>query len=240
MKKMTTKTTTCPFCKRPLQGIETRRRVDSHQRRTPMRLPQPYTEQQLADIWSLLERRGTTAARLAYAIGEESGLRIGEITDLTLADVDLAGRRLFIRSRASTRPEPWVPYDEKTHAYLQIWLAERDATVEHDHLLHLPNGRPHTRRTLHNAMAKAICKTIGGRMVNEDGLASWRFHRLRCTLAVRLVSYGADAATVMSLGGWKPATSMGMLATVEYDVVARGYREAMARAAEHKSRPQTP
>jgi integrase len=240
MKKMTSKTVICRLCKRPLQAVDTRRRVEPLQRRTPMRVPRPYTEQEMADSWSLLEQRGTTVARLAYAMGEESGLRIGEIADLTLADVDLAGRRLFIRSRTSTRTAPWVPYFEKTHAYLQIWLAERDTSVEHDFLIHLPNGRPHNRRTLHNAIAKVICKTVGGRKVNEDGLDSWSFHRLRCTLAARLVSYGADATTVMSLGGWKPAKSMGMLATVEYDVVARRYREAMARAAEHESRPQTP
>ena len=159
---------------------------------------------------------------LAYAMGEESGLRIGEIADLTLADVDLAGRRLFIRSRTSWRTEPWVPYFEKTHAYLQIWLAERDASVGHDHLLHLPNGRPYNRGTLHNAIAKVICKTVGGRKVNEGGLDRWSFHRLRCTLATRLVWYGADAATVMSIGGWKSTKAMDALVKVEYKTSSIG------------------
>ncbi len=239
MKKMNVKTATCPLCKRPLQGMETRDRVRSHERRKLTPIARPYTEQELAEIWSLLEQRGTTVTRLVYAMGEESGLRIGEIADLTLADVDLAGRRLFIRSRTSWRTEPWVPYFEKTHAYLQIWLAERDASVGHDHLLHLPNGRPYNRGTLHNAIAKVICKTVGGCKVNEDGLDRWSFHRLRCTLAARLVSYGADAATVMSIGGWKSTHSMDALARIEYDVVDRRYREAMARAAERGSRPQT-
>jgi integrase len=64
----------------------------------------------MAYIWSVLEDRGTTVARLAYALAEENGLRVGDITNLTLADVDLAGRRLFIRSRVSRMTEPWVPY----------------------------------------------------------------------------------------------------------------------------------
>jgi len=235
---MTKKTAECPVCKRQLSGIKTGPRVKSHLRREPKRLPPPYSEQELAHIQSWQEKRGTTVTRLACALAEESFLRVGEIINLALADVDLAGRRLFIR-RNKTSTETWVPFHDKPDKYLRIWLAERDASVQHEYLLCRPNGRPHNGNTLHNAIAGVVCKTVGHRKVNEDGLDSWSANKLRCTMALRLVENGADAATVMAAGGWKTTESMAGYARVENYVADRGYQEAMARAAERKSRPQT-
>jgi integrase len=232
---MTKKTAQCPIYELPLPGINTEPRVKTPRRREPMQPPRPYTEQEMAHIWSSLEKRGTTVTRLTCALGEESGLRIGEVMDIRLNDVDLDARRMFIRQRSRTTTETWVPFHDKTANYLKIWLAERDPSVKHDFLLHLPNGRSHNRRTLLDAIARVVCKTVGLRKVNEDGLDSWSFHRLRHTMASRLVSYGADAATVMAIGGWKTPKSMAGHIKLGYDGVDRRYRDAMARAAGHKS-----
>ncbi len=210
-----------------------------HRRRAPTRLPRPYTEREMAIIWSLLERRGTTVTRLACALAEEGGPRVGELANARLGDVDLVGRRLFIRLPNKTMTERWVPYHDKTDKYLRIWLAERDPSVKHDHLLHQPNGRPYKHASLHYAIARVVCKTVLHKKVNEDGLDRWSTHRLRHVMASRLVENGADAATVMAVGGWVSPRAMAGYAAVSDNAADRGYREAMARAAERKERPQT-
>jgi len=210
-----------------------------HRPRTPKRLPRPYTEREMAYIGALLEKRGTTVVRLECAIAEESGCRVGEIANLRLADVDLVGRRLFIRLPNKTMTERWVPFHDKTATFLRLWLSERDASVKHDHLLHRPSGRPFNSGLLHRAIASVLCKTVMGKKVNEDGLDRWSTHRLRHTMATRLVSGGADAATVMSIGGWTTTEAMAGYAKVEDQIADRGYREAMARAAELRTQPQS-
>jgi integrase/recombinase XerC len=210
-----------------------------HRRRQPKRLPRPYTEQEMAFIWSLLDKRGTTVTRLACALAEEGGPRIGEIANARLSDVDLIGRRLFIRLPNKTMTERWVPFHDKTAKFLKIWLAERDPAVKHDHLLHQPNGRPYNTFSLHYTIARVVCKTVFHKKVHEDGLDRWSTHRLRHTMATRLVENGADAATVMAVGGWVTAGSMAGYAEVSDNAKSRGYREAMKRAAEHKTQPQT-
>jgi site-specific recombinase XerD len=201
-----------------------------HYQRRPKRLPRPYSEEEMQYIWSLLLRRGSTVAKLTVAIAEESGLRIGEITNLRLSDIDLQGRRLFVRLPNKTLTERFAPFGEKTYCYLQSWLAERDCSASNDHLLLNAKGRPYGSASLHYEVARAICKTVQHRKVNEDGLEKWSTHRLRHTMATRLVNNGADAATVMAVGGWATADAMCGYSQVDPEVSQRGYREAMERA----------
>ena len=59
-----------------------------HRRPKAKRLPRPYTEEQMRYIWMLLEQRGTTVVRLAVAIAEETGIRISELANIRMADID--------------------------------------------------------------------------------------------------------------------------------------------------------
>jgi integrase/recombinase XerC len=210
-----------------------------HRPREPKRLPRPYNDQEMAEIWRLLGERGTPVARLAVAIAEESGLRVGEIANLRLSDVDRSGRRLFVRLPNKTMTEAWVPFHDKTLKYLEIWLAERDSSVKHDHLLHQRNRRPYNNASLHYAIARIVCKTVQHKTVNDDGLDEWSTHRLRHTMATRLVANGADTATVMAIGRWAVAQSMVGYTEVGDSVADRAYRETMTRVVERKSQPQT-
>jgi integrase len=210
-----------------------------HRRKTPKRLPRPYSEEEMKQIWSWLERRGSTQAKLACAIAEEGGCRISEICNLRLEDVDPKGTRLFIRLPNKTMTERWVPVYDKTRSYLAIWLCERDDAVGHDHLLHSHRGLPYNSTSLHSEIVTAVCKTKQGRMINEDGLDKWSTHRLRHTMATRLVRGGADYAALMSIGGWVTNTSAAGYAKVEDEVAERSYRETMARLAVRKSEPST-
>lgn len=210
-----------------------------HRGRVPKCLPRPYSETEMVFIWSLLEKRASTQAKLACAIAEEGGSRITEICCLRLVDVDLIGARLFIRLPNKTMTERWVPFHDKTRKYLEIWMKERDSSLPIDNLLHSQLGKPFNRETLHNLIVGAVCKTKLGKKMNEDGLDKWSTHRLRHTMATRLANNGADFATFMAVGGWVTPESAAGYTDLAQDVVDRGYREAMERASLPVSEPVT-
>lgn len=211
-----------------------------HRRKKVKRLPRPYSEEEMAYIWELLDKRGSTMIKAAVAIGEESGLRISEIANLRVSDVDLEHQRLFVRVPNKAMTEAYVPFHDKTVKWVGAWLDERDPNLGHDHLFINTYGGPATKPSLHHAIACTLCKTHNGYQVNEDGLTSWSNHRLRHTMASRLVEGGADAAAVMAVGRWACEASMLGYAQVSEQKKSTSYREAMMRARENRKKaPRT-
>lgn len=206
-----------------------------HSRTKATLLPRPFSKEEMAQIWTLLNQRGTLQTKLAVAIAEESGLRISELCNLRVQDIDLKRMALFVRLPNKTMKEAWVPFHERTYELVTEWLAKRDKNVAHDYLLHNELGRAYNNQSLHKAISKAVCKTFKGVKYNEDGLDSWSTHRLRHTMASRLVAAGADAATVMAVGRWDSFENMCGYALVDHKVAARGYHEAMERAKANES-----
>jgi integrase/recombinase XerC len=197
-------------------------------------IPRPLEANELDLMWQLLDGRGNTCLRLAAAIAEESGLRIGEICRLRLTDVDVIRQRLFVALPNKTSCERWAFFGEKTKRFFIVWMAERSTRCAHNYLLHNTFGGPLTSNTLIHQFNRILCKTYEGKIVNEVGFDKWSTHRLRHTMASNLVSAGADAATVMAAGGWKSYETMAGYARVDQDVARRGYDEAMRRALETK------
>ena len=72
---------------------------------------------------------------------------------------------------------------------------------------------------------------------NPWGLESFSFHRLRHFMASTLSNHGADAGTVMAVGGWVSARSMEAYVKLQPETVRRSYDEAMQQMEEGK--PQT-
>jgi integrase len=208
-----------------------------HKRTKAKRLPRPYSEEEMSYIWSLLDARGNTVVRLAVAIAEESGLRISEICNLRVSDVNTKKQQLFVRIPNKTMVEAWVPFHAKTLEYLKVWLAERDPKLRHDFLLCSPQGTPFKRCTLHDAIARVLCKTSHNHKYNEEGLDAWSTHRLRHTMATRLVAGGANSAAIMAIGRWATFSAMQGYSQVDDVVKSRGYNEAMGRAKESRARP---
>lgn len=201
-----------------------------HSRKKPKRLPRPYTEEEMKRIWQLLNSRGTPVTRLAVAIAEESGLRIGEIANLRVQDMDLARQRLFVRLPNKAMTEAFVPFHKKTRKYLKKWLLERDSSVGHDYLLYNEYGRPFHRNALHHTLCRVLCKTARGKKVNDDGLDSWSTHRLRHVMASRLARGGANAAAIMALGRWATYSTMCGYAGVDEETKVDSLHRAMERA----------
>jgi integrase len=201
-----------------------------HRLRREWRMPRPLENDELKFTWDLLQERGNARLRLAAAIAEEAGLRLGEICRLRLQDVDLMRQRLFVRLPNKGNRERYAFFSEKTKRYYDEWMAERDQHCSNDHLLHNSRGGPCRVQILGNEFSRTLCKTHHGKKLHETGWEKWSTHRFRHTMASRLVSAGADAATVMAAGGWKTYEAMCGYARVDEDVARRGYEDAMQRA----------
>jgi len=200
-----------------------------HARRRERRAPRPLENTELQFTWKLLGERGNARLRLATAIGEEAGLRIGEICRIRLSDIDLIRQRILVRLPNKTNRERWAFFDEKTKRYYTEWMAERDPGCGHDYLLHnTRTRRPMTVGSLTAEFNRTLCKVASRRRIrNQTGFDRWSTHRLRHTMASNLVSAGADVATVMEAGGWRSYEAMAGYARVDLDVARRGYDEAM-------------
>ena len=211
-----------------------------HRKKKVKHLPRPLSSDELGLAWELLHERGDARLRLACAVGEESGLRIGEICRLRVSDVDLKGRRLFVRLPNKTNRERFAFFGEKTGKYFQEWLVERDSSCGHEMLLYnYSKGRaPFTPGTLGAAFSRVLCKTYGGKDLNSRGFDRWSTHRLRHTMGTRLVAGGADVAVVLGAGGWIDPDTMAGYVKVDEAQAKSGYHTAM-RIAEQQQQ-ETP
>jgi type 1 fimbriae regulatory protein FimB len=91
-----------------------------------------------------LEGRGTHHQKLAVALGEEAGLRISEVCNLRISDIDMQGRRIFVRVPNKTDSERWALLQRKTRKFLGQWLNERDPECGRDFLFLNARNRPLT------------------------------------------------------------------------------------------------
>jgi site-specific recombinase XerD len=182
--------------------------------------PRPYTESDLSTIWEMLRAHGGPADRAAVALGQESGLRIGETCNLRLEDVDLEQQRVFIRLPNKTSVERWAPFSEKAKVALAEWLAVRPKT-KHSHLFCNARGQRMGTWVLTKRLNRVICR--------PGGLPKFSYHRLRHSMASGLLNAGVDTATVMAIGGWRSHSGMSAYAKLKPETIRRSYDEAMKK-----------
>jgi len=208
-----------------------------HGKKRPYHLPRPYSTEEMAFIWSLAIRRGNSRLRAVLAIGEEAGLRIGEICRLRVKDVDLVGQRLWIRLPNKTGTEGWALFSDKSAHYIPIWLLDREGECEHDSLFHNSMGGPLLPEALHRECCRTFCRTYEGKEIHLEGLDQWSTHRLRHTMASNLASGGASTSTIMAAGRWKAESSMMVYTKNDEPRARRDYDIAMSRVNEQANSP---
>ncbi|MGA0587256.1 phage integrase [Dyella sp. KRB-257] len=110
-----------------------------------------------------------------------TGMRRGEITQLTWADVDLKAKRVTVRAGyAKSGKARHIPLNSEAVAVLERWKKQQ------------PEGR----------LFNLICTAKAwGRLMEKAGLEDFRFHDLRHTFASKLVMAGVDLNTVRELLG---------------------------------------
>jgi integrase/recombinase XerD len=144
------------------------------------------------------------------------GLRLGELCDLRVEDLDLAGQRLMVREGKGRRDRV-IPLTQATVTVLGEYLAVR-GEAQTDHLL-----------TFGQAAVKPrlVERRLAGYGVTV-GLKVWP-HRLRHTLATRLVNTGMSIVSIQRLLGHDKLETTMIYARVHDITVEHDFRLAMAR-----------
>lgn len=122
-------------------------------------------------------------------IAINTGLRRGEIFDLTIDDVDLDQRILTIRGqKAKSGTTRHIPLNNEACSVIKRWML-----LNLDSKLLFPN--PKTGNKFDNI------KNSWSNILADAGIVDFRFHDLRHTFASKLVMNGVDLYTVKELLG---------------------------------------
>jgi site-specific recombinase XerD len=151
--------------------------------------------------------RTTWAGRRDHAmlvLAAQTGLRISELTGLTIADTHL-GAGPYVHCLGKGRKERATPLTPQTVRVLRVWLAERGGAPQ-DPLFPTNTGtRPSRdavehRLTRHVATARTTCASMRTKRIG--------MHTLRHSAAMRLLESGTDVTVIaLWLGHEQPTTT---------------------------------
>jgi integrase len=187
--------------------------------------PRPYDEAQVDAIWGSIKASGDVALMLAYSIGLECGLRVGEVANIRLEDVNREKQTIYVRLPTKNMRPREVPFHDGVMKYLDQWLELRRPEFRTDHLLHGKHLGIFDTSSL-DGRFKTVLKRHHGPAAN------FKFHRLRHTWATRLLNNGMELATLKELGGWESWSSMQRYIKVLPETVKRQYAGSYQRIQE--------
>jgi integrase len=188
--------------------------------------PRPYSDEEIRALWRELEAAGDLSLLLAFAIGEECGLRISEVANIRMSDLDTEHQRIHVRLPTKNQMTRQVPYHDKVAELLAAWLKQRDPDVPHDHLLHTMKLKVAYNQNRLDVLFRRVFSskpTLSG---------PFRFHRLRHTWATRLMNNGMELSTLKQLGGWISLGGMQGYIRVQPETIRRQYEAAYAKLQE--------
>jgi site-specific recombinase XerD len=127
-----------------------------------------------------------------FALAIQTGLRVGELIGLTMADIHL-GTGPHVHCVGKGRKERRTPLLPATVTLMRAWLSERDGRSS-DQLFATSTGRPLSRDAVERRVrlattrARAACPSLASKQVTA--------HTLRHTAAMRLLHAGVDTTVI--------------------------------------------
>jgi len=177
-------------------------------------LPSTLTDDQLVALLSTFDRATPSGCR-GYAIALcliDLGLRVGEVADLTLSDVDVAAGTLRLAA-GKPRRDRILPIPERVHQAVLAYLHQgRPQTTD----LHLfvrhrpPIGVAVTRELVRGVIRRAYATVPGCEELTGT-------HVLRHTTASRLLRAGADLKRIADILGHRSIDTTAIYAKVDID-----------------------
>jgi integrase/recombinase XerD len=157
--------------------------------------PDPFSDEELATIFRILKPADPFDLRdyvLLHTLWD-TGMRVGELVNLTLSDVDLKSCQIRIQHAKFGK---WrdIGFGNETHKYLTryLTLCRPQPTIEGDqHFFLAFDGYPMTESTV-----QKICY----RLTKRTGVHV-HCHRFRHTFAVNMLRAGTDLRTLQRLMG---------------------------------------
>jgi integrase/recombinase XerD len=198
-----------------------------HGLKQPERLPKFLTDEQVRLLRDDFEGRVSKATqphhqrdalldRAVFHLFWQSGLRIGEVEELRLEDLDLSGRRLSVRNGKGLKDRTVYLTDASVHA-LRAYLAVR-GTGPSDHVFLYRN------EALKKDLARSRLKDAGERV----GVKVYP-HRLRHTTATQLLNAGCPVTSIQKFLGHKKLNTTMVYARAYDQTVEADYYAAMGR-----------
>lgn len=120
----------------------------------------------------------------------DSGLRVSELSEIRIRDLDEKNLRIFVMGKGSK--ERYVPYSARTGQVIWKYLTQREEVHPDDYLFETMRGRQMNRRLIHQTL-----EDIGIRA----GVENVHPHRMRHTFAVSYLRAGGDIFTLQMILG---------------------------------------
>lgn len=158
-----------------------------------------------------------------FTLAIQTGLRISELTGLTIADIR-TGTGAHVHCVGKGRKERATPLLPDTVKVMSAWIAERAATSSSDPLFATTTGRCLSRDAIEarlrhtSARAAGTCPSLAGKNVTA--------HTLRHTTAMRLLHAGVDATVIALWLGHENVTTTSIY--IHADMTIK--EQAIARA----------
>jgi integrase/recombinase XerC len=156
-----------------------------------------------------------------------TGLRVGELVNLDLEDLDLNGRLIRVR-RGKGGKDRLAPFGEPAAEALGAWLARRGGWFDPARsgpalFLGRRGGRLNDRQVRRVLDARLDRRGLDGR---------YSPHSLRHSFATHLLSAGADLKAIQEMLGHSSLATTEKYTHLDLDRLRRVYREAHPRARE--------
>jgi integrase/recombinase XerC len=190
----------------------------------------------MPDAGEPLGRRDRAILELFYA----SGLRLNELVQLDLGDVNLSAR--IVRVMGKGRKERLVPFNTSTRGALAAWLKDR-ATLREAAIVGEPGPAPGSRRSAEARREPVFVNFRGTRLTGRSvqrlvaryvAGCSTRFgispHALRHSFATHLLEHGADLRAIQELLGHVQLSTTQRYTHVNVAQLQLAYRKAHPRA----------
>ena len=198
-----------------------------HGLKQPERLPKYLTDEQVRALrddfeWRVGHAEGSHRLRDAlldraiFYLFWQSGLRLGEVEELRLEDLDLSGRKLSVRNGKGMKDRTVYLTDTTVHA-LQEYLAVRG-----------PGSSDHVFLYRH----QALCKDLAQARIRDAGKrvgVKVYPHRLRHTTATQLLNAGCPVTSIQKFLGHKKLNTTMVYAHAHDQTVENDYFAAMHR-----------
>lgn len=190
--------------------------------------PRPYSAEEQKLLWDLLIAHGDLVLLLAFAIGDECGLRVGEVCNIRLEDVDLHHQTIFVRLPTKTMKTRTVPIRDKVAKFVPLLKAQRDPRCSHDHLIYGDRMGIYQSSDLNGRFRRFFSSY-------PEAAKIFKFHRGRHTWATRLLNNGMSLAVLQKLGGWTKLNSLQRYIQILPETIRDEYEAAYKRLEERRS-----
>ena len=197
----------------PASGV----RAPKHTERLPKTMDADQTAQLFSDrVESRIELRDRAMLELLYG----SGLRLAELVDIDIRDLDLANGFVTVTGKGSkTRV---VPIGKAALDAVRAWLAKRPEAIGRDPLF---TSRGRTRMSPRNVQLRL--KKVAVRTTGSDGLHP---HLLRHSFASHLLESSGDLRAVQELLGHADIATTQVYTHLDFQHLAKVYDAAHPRA----------